>query len=57
MRGDYITMNFINKYYLLLATHYIKNIIIELRDEEGNAINFQHGTVTIVLHFRKKFHI
>ena len=57
MRGDYITMNFINKYYLPLATHYIKNIIIELRNDRGNAINFQNGTVTTVLHFRKKFHI
>ena len=41
-------------YHLLLATHYIKHLTIDLQGSQGHPIDFQSGVTTAVLHFRKK---
>ena len=53
-RGGYVTKHFVNKYYIPLATHYIKHLTIDLRDSQDHPIDFQSGVTTAVLHFRKK---
>lgn len=45
---------FTNECFMQLAKHQIRNISIDLRDDQGVPIPFQDGyVVTIVLHFRK----
>ena len=52
-RGKYITKHFLNRYYIPLNSNYIKQILIDMRDDQGNAIRFRSGKVTVTLHFRQ----
>lgn len=51
-RGTYISENYIVPYYLPLSSNYIKQITIDLRDDQGENIKFRGGKVTVMLHFR-----
>ena len=51
-RGGYVSENFIAPYYLPLSSNYIKHIMMELRDDQGENIKFRGGKVTVMLHFR-----
>ena len=55
-RGKYVTKEFIDRYYMPLSSNYIKQITIDLRDDQGSNIRFTGGKVTVVLHFRPKQH-
>jgi hypothetical protein len=53
-RGSYVTKEFIHKYYHRLSSNYIKQITIDLRDDQGENIKFHSGKVSVILHFRRK---
>ena len=55
-RGKYVTKEFIDRYYMPLSSNYIKQITIDVRDDQGSNIRFTGGKVTVVLHFRPKQH-
>lgn len=53
-RGTYVSMNYIDRHYLPLSSNYIKQITIDIRDDQADNVRFQSGKVTVKLHFRVK---
>ena len=51
-RNTYVSVSFTNPYYLPLVSNYIKQITIDIKDDQGENIKFQSGKVTAKLHFR-----
>lgn len=52
--GRYVTKEFIVRNYVPLSSNYVKQISIDLRDGQGQNIQFTSGKVTVVLHFRMR---
>ena len=53
-RNTYVSVQFTNFHYIPLVSNYIKQITIDIRDDQGDNIKFQSGKVTVKLHFRRK---
>lgn len=41
-------------HYIPLLHHSFQNIVIDIRDQHGDAIPFEYGTLTVALHFKRK---
>ena len=51
--GDYISKNFERPHYVPLSQTSFDTIAINIRDEAGDLVAFEHGKVSITLHFRR----
>ena len=51
--GDYISKNFERPHYVPLSKTSFDTIDINIRDEAGDLVAFEHGKVSITLHFRR----
>ena len=58
--GSYVSKNFERSHYVPLNKTIFDTISINIRDEAGNLVAFEHGKVIITLHFRHRktvFHL
>ena len=51
--GNYVSKNFERLHYVSLNKKIFDTISINIRDEAGDLIAFEHGKVIITLHFRR----
>ena len=51
--GSYVSKNFERPYYVPLNKKIFDTISINIRDEAGDLVAFEHGKVIITLHFRR----
>ena len=51
--GSYVSKNFERPHYVLLNKKIFDTISINIRDEAGDLVAFEHGKVIITLHFRR----
>ena len=50
---SYVSKNFERPHYVLLNKKIFDTISIDIRDEVGDLVAFEHGKVIITLHFRR----
>ena len=50
--GSYVSKNFERPHYVPLNKKIFDTISINIRDEAGDLVAFEHGKVIITLHFR-----
>ena len=50
--GSYVSKNFERPHYVLLNKRIFDTISINIKDEAGDLVAFEHGKVIITLHFR-----
>ena len=58
--GTYVSKNFERPHYVPLNKRIFDTISINIRDEAGDLVAFEHGKVIITLHFRRRktvFHL
>ena len=51
--GNYVSKNFERPHYVRLNKRIFDTISINIRDEAGDLVAFEHGKVIITLHFRR----
>ena len=51
--GSYVSKNFERPHYVPLNKKFFDTISINIRDEAGDLVAFEHGKVIITLHFRR----
>ena len=51
--GSYVSKNFERPHYVPLNKKIFDTISINIRDEAGDLVAFEHGKVIITLHFRR----
>ena len=51
--GSYVSKNFERPHYVPLNKKVFDTISINIRDEAGDLVAFEHGKVIITLHFRR----
>ena len=58
--GSYVSKNFKRPHYVPLNKKIFDTISINIRDEAGDLVAFEHGNVIVTLHFRRSktvFHL
>ena len=48
-----LVRNFAPIHYIPLLQHTFHNIVIDIRDQHGQRIPFEYGTLTVTLHFKR----
>lgn len=52
--GDHVHISFQKPYYMPVAKTDVASIEIDIKDDQGNSIDFKFGRVEVVLHFLKQ---
>lgn len=52
--GDYVEKHFMTPHYVPLKAKHLDKIDIEIRENSGNIVQFEYGTVICKLHLRRK---
>lgn len=52
--GASVMTEYVNPQYIPVLTNQLSNITLSIRDGSGDKIAFEHGRVTVVLHFRRQ---
>jgi len=53
VRLRYYSGSICTDYYIPVLTHNFQTIVIDIRDEHGDPISFEYGTLTVTLHFKR----
>lgn len=51
--GTNVVRQFAPAHYIPLLHHSFRSIVIDIRDQHGDRIPFEYGTLTVTLHFRR----
>ena len=52
--GDMVTRTYQNVHYVTLQQKSLETVEINIRDDLGDNVSFERGTLNVTLHFRRK---